>query len=170
MKAIGRLFKILTRTVLWAILIALIIPVGYFVVRMGQPMDLPEYKGLTYFQYLEWGKLEHEKSAVEYEVTHEIHPDAEGTNIAGGCVSVDRAFGHAGRFFSQPLLMIEKSIMADKPFDYVHFLPDWWASFEKDHLNTLRGNSNLPVCNIPASIPDEYAISVGAKLPEVAQE
>jgi len=58
---IGKIIKFLIKAVLWVVFIALIVPVGYFAVRMGQPMDLPEYKGLTYYQYLEWERLEQEK-------------------------------------------------------------------------------------------------------------
>ena len=172
MKAIGKLFKILTKTVLWAIFLALIIPVGYFAVRMGQPMDLPEYKGLTYYQYVEWEKFEQQKSAAEYEATHEIHPNAEGTDITTRCVAIDLAFGHAGLFLSQGPALILDTVLLDRPFDAVHFLPNWWANFEKQHLIIMRENSNGPVCNIPSVIPDDYALSVGAQLPEpdIAQQ
>ena len=172
MKAIGKLFKILTKTVLWAIFLALIIPVGYFAVRMGQPMDLPEYKGLTYYQYVEWEKFEQEKSGAEYEATHEVNYPVDSWTTAGGCIVNDLAFGHVGLFLSQGPALILDTVLLDRPFDAVHFLPNWWANFEKQHLIIMRENSNGPVCNIPSVIPDDYALSVGAQLPEpdIAQQ
>ena len=170
MKAIGKLFKFLTKTVLWAIFLALIIPVGYFALRMGQPMDLPEYKGLTYYQYLEWEHLEQEKQLEEH---YAKYPAVQGEKFeeVNTCGIIAFAFGHTGRFFSQPLLIAEKSIMADEPFDVLHFLPNWWRNFETDHLKTLRGNENAhPMCRIPSMIPDDYALSVGAQPPGMVQE
>ena len=170
MKAIGKLFKILTKTVLWATFLALIIPVGYFALRMGQPMDLPEYKGLTYYQYLEWEHIEQEKHLKEY---YAKNPSVRGEKFEkiNTCGIAQFTLGHTGLFLSQPLLVAEKSIVADEPFDALHFLPNWWASFEKQHLVILRGNATRhPICRTPGAIPDEYALSVGAQLPEMVQE
>jgi hypothetical protein len=167
---IGKLFKFLTKTVLWAIFIALIIPVGYFAVRMGQPMELPEYKGLTYYQYLEWEKFEqHENWEKNGDAYRAKNPDSGLTEA--GCNGTTFALGHGGLFFSTPLAIIMDSVMADKPFDAVHFLPNWWAMFEKEHLVILgAGPNRFPACRIPGAIPDDYALSVGAQLPGMVQE
>ncbi len=160
MKAIGKLIK-------WAILLALVIPVGYFAIRMGQPMEQPEYKGLTYYQYLEWEHMVQEEHLEEY---YKNNPSAEETKRfekINSCGVISFAFGHMGRFFSQPLNIIVASVMEDKPFDVLHFLPNWWSGFEVNHLKTLEGNSNRhPICRTPSVIPDDYALSVGAKLPQ----
>ena len=170
MNAIGKLFEFLTKTVLWAILIALIIPVGYFAVRMGQPMDLSEYKGLTYYQYVEW---EHMVQREHLDEWHAKNPSVQGEEYEkiNTCGIISFAFGHTGRFFSQPLLLIERSVMTDEPFDFIRFLPNWWENFERNHLATLRGNSTAhPICRIPSVIPDDYALSVGAQPPKIVQE
>lgn len=167
---IGKLIKFLAKTILWAVFIALVIPVGYFALRMGQPMDLPEYKGLTYYQYLEWEHLEQEQHLEEY---HAKNPSVQGEKYEeiNTCGIIAFAFGHTGRFFSQPVLMIEKTIMTNEPFDALHFLPNWWGRFETDHLKTLRANSTAhPICRIPSVIPDDYALSVGAQLPDIVKE
>ena len=160
---IGKLFKFLTKMVLWAIFLALIIPVGYFVLRMGQPMDLPEYKGLTYYQYLEWEHLEQEKTLEEYRKNHTVEYDGN-VNL---CSVATRLTGHAGLFLSQGPALILDSVLLDRPFDPVHFLPNWWESFENEHLVILRGNSSgHPACRIPSAIPDNYALSIGVQLLE----
>jgi hypothetical protein len=167
---IGKIIKFLIKAVLWVVFIALIVPVGYFAVRMGQPMDLPEYKGLTYYQYLEWERLEQEKHLKEY-FTENPATQEEYENI-NGCAVISRSFGHSGRFFSQPVILLERSVIEDKPFDFMRFLPNWWMMFEENHLKTLHANSTgHSVCRIPDEIPDDYALSVGAQLPreEVVQ-
>jgi hypothetical protein len=160
---IGKLIKFLIKTVLWVVLISLIIPVGYFALRMGQPMDLPEYKGLTYYQYLEWEHLEHEKRLEEYRSKHTV--EYEGN--LNPCSIAAFSTGHAGLFFSQGPALILDSIMLKRPFDVFRFLPNWWANFEREHQIVMRSNSNrASACRIPAEIPDEYALSVGVKISE----
>ena len=170
MKAVGKLFKFITKTILWVIFLALIIPVGYFAVRMGQPMDLPEYKGLTYYQYIEWEKFEQhenwEKNGDRYRAQN---PDSGLTEA--GCNQSIFVFGHGGLFLSQGPSLILDSVLLDAPFDALHFLPNWWANFEKQHLSILRsGPKRFPACRIPGVIPDDYALSVGAQLPDVVQK
>ena len=161
---IGKIIKFLTKVVFWMVFVALIIPVAYFAARMGQPMDHPEYKGLTYYQYLEWQQIEHEKSGEAYRATH---PKAQDNNVGEVCNGIALTFGHAGLFFSQGPALILDSALLGRPFNAVHFLPNWWANFEREHLVVMRGNSGgTVICRIPNEIPDEYALSVGAHLPE----
>jgi hypothetical protein len=158
---IGKIIKILIKAVLWVVFIALIVPAGYFAVRMGQPMDLPEYKGLTYYQYLEWEHLEHEKRLEEYRLERVVEHEGK----VNPCSIAAFSTGHAGLFLSQGPALILDSIMLERPFDVVHFLPNWWANFEREHLIVMRSNSNrASACRIPVEIPDEYALSVGIKI------
>jgi len=54
-KGIAQLFK----TILLALLAVILVPILYFAWRTGQPMELPEFKGLTYYQFLEWRSIAH---------------------------------------------------------------------------------------------------------------
>ena len=164
---IGKTIKFLTKVILWAVFLALIIPVVYFAVRMGKPMDRSEYKGLTYYQYLEWHHLEQEKSGKAYGAAHPTPPEGYDIDVGKACTANALVFGHVGLFLSQGPALILDSILLDRPFDTSHFLSDWWANFEREHLVIMRGNSSgHPICRIPDEIPDDYALSVGAHLPK----
>jgi hypothetical protein len=47
MKAIAKLFATLIKTALILLMLAHLVPILYFAWRMTQPMDIPEFKGLT---------------------------------------------------------------------------------------------------------------------------
>jgi len=53
MNTLRKGFTLLFKTILPALLVAVLIPIEYFAWRAGQPMELPEFKGLTYYQFLE---------------------------------------------------------------------------------------------------------------------
>jgi len=163
---IGKTIKFLFKTILWVVAIILIIPIGYFALRMGQPMDLPEYKGLTYYQYLEWQQIEQDKHWRETgEAYKKSHP-ASGLS-AKTCNGISLATVHAGLFISQAPRIVLDSILGGESFDTSHFFPNWWALFEAEHVGQLRGNENRhPACRISGEIPDEYALSVGVQLSE----
>ena len=162
-----KIIKFLAKVVLWAVFLALIIPVVYFAVRMGKPMDRPEYKGLTYYQYLEWHHLEQEKSGKAYRAAHPTPPEGYDIDVGKACTANALVFGHVGLFFSQGPALILDSILLNRPFGMSHFLSNWWVNFEREHLVIMRGNSSgHAICRIPDVISDEYALSVGAQLPE----
>jgi len=51
------LFKTIFKIIMLTILLAIITPILYFAWRMGQPLSQPEFKGLTYYQFIEWRKM-----------------------------------------------------------------------------------------------------------------
>ena len=54
MIVITKLFGTLIKTVLVLLMLALLAPILYFAWRANQPMDMPEFKGLTLVQYEDW--------------------------------------------------------------------------------------------------------------------
>ena len=48
----------------------IVVPVGYLAWRAGQPMDLPQFKGYTYYEYLAWRKDALHQKAVEYRTAY----------------------------------------------------------------------------------------------------
>ena len=48
--------KFLGNIVLIIVLATIVVPVGYLAWRADQPMDLPQFKGYTYYEYLAWRK------------------------------------------------------------------------------------------------------------------
>jgi hypothetical protein len=59
MKTIRKGIALLFKITLLAILIAILTPTLYFAWRATQPMELAEFKGLTYYQFLEWRSIAH---------------------------------------------------------------------------------------------------------------
>jgi hypothetical protein len=48
--------KVLGTIILVLLLGTIVVPVGYLAWRADQPMELPQFKGYTYYQYLNWRK------------------------------------------------------------------------------------------------------------------
>ena len=46
--------KIISTTILVLLLVTIVVPVGYLAWHADQPMELPQFKGYTYYQYLNW--------------------------------------------------------------------------------------------------------------------
>jgi len=57
MIVITKLIGTLIKAVLALLMLALLAPILYFAWRANQPMDMPEFKGLTFVQYEDWRKM-----------------------------------------------------------------------------------------------------------------
>lgn len=68
---IGKLIDAIFKAVLLVLVIVILTPIVYFAWRAGQPMDLPEFKGLTYYQVLSDRQAALYNKALEY---HQAHP------------------------------------------------------------------------------------------------
>ena len=84
MKVIAKLFGTLIKAVLALLMLALLVPILYFAWRANQPMDMPEFKGLTLVQYEDWRKMIYEKNEEEFALAH---PDR--TVKQGVCFKAD---------------------------------------------------------------------------------
>ena len=84
MKVIAKLFGTLIKAVLALLILAVLAPILYFAWRANQPMDMPEFKGLTYVQYMDWRKMAYEKDEEKYALAH---PNYEVKR--GGCLGAD---------------------------------------------------------------------------------
>lgn len=139
--------KTLFKLLFFALVLAIVYPAAWFAWRMGQPMTPPEFKGLTYYQYAEWTRTSY--------IGVVDNPEQ--------CFKTDK-ITLAGPFFTEGMEMILGSVLADVPFPD-HPLQVWWEGVEKIQVGLLKVVRH-PSCRIPTAIPDDYAISVGAKLPE----
>ena len=140
--------KTLFKLTLLAFVLAIMTPIAFFAWRMGQPMDAPEFKGLNYYQYLEWIKQQHVGVAIDSEK----------------CFTTD-IVTNVGPFISLGLDMVLANILSDEPFPAQPLLT-WWRRFEAIQVSFLETNDRrYPTCRIPDNISDDYALSVGAKLP-----
>ena len=155
--------KTLFKLTFLAFVLAIMTPIAFFAWRMGQPMDAPEFKGLTYYQYSTWIREEYDKAwkDVDMEAYRVKHPNS-GLD-ADACANVDFVL-HGASVFSLGLDMILANILGDEPFP-AHPLLTWWQRFEAIQVGLLDNAGGYPACRIPDSISDDYALSVGAKLP-----
>ena len=64
------IFKIITTGILILMLVMLVVPAGYLAWRAGQPMEMPQFKGYTYYGYLAWRKSALHQMAVEYKTAN----------------------------------------------------------------------------------------------------
>jgi len=64
------IIKTTFKTILLALIVAIITPTVWLAWRANQPMDMPEFKGLTYFQYMEWRKMSHQNLIAKYNASH----------------------------------------------------------------------------------------------------
>ncbi len=74
MNTLRRGFALLFKTVLLALLAAILTPVLYFARRAGQPMDLPQLKGMSYYQFLEMHKICEDYLISRYQIKHADDP------------------------------------------------------------------------------------------------
>ena len=79
-----KLFAAFFKTATTVIMIAVIAPVAYFGYRLTQPMDLPQFKGLSYVQFAEWRTNFLTSQAMKYQ---QEHPHANGTPQYGYVIS-----------------------------------------------------------------------------------
>jgi hypothetical protein len=139
MKIIRQGIALLFKTVLLALLIAILIPPLYFAWRASHPMELPQFKGLTYAQFTEWRVISCKKyltTSKEEEanctIVRHVAADLYATNIAA------------------LLIWVEKPEL----FKYVtpyNFLPTMWGMFEsltweinRSESGTLRFFGSIP--------------------------
>ncbi len=156
-------FKALFQILLVTVLITIITPVVYFAWRMGRPMDLTEFHGLTYYQVREWKKMATEDKIAEYET---IHPNKEytgwGTRL-GACMNSDipvalfvsvRSVIMAWQSEKLRLQLVDHG-MPDEPVTFWNFMPSLWNSYEKLTLSDIEHSPNGPViyCRIRPEIP-----------------
>jgi hypothetical protein len=160
-KAIKYVFKTFAATVLASIILAIILPIGFFAMRAGQPMEAPQFNGLTFYQYMTWRIESYKANSAQYQA---MHP-----NVA---VKVDACYiGNLSLAIFAP--MSEYYTLAGKfpalrliisPWDYKYipldatlatFPSDWWTTYESMISSTIRGDQGAPVvyCRLPQYPP-----------------
>jgi len=129
MKIIRKGIALLFKTILLALLVAMLTPPIYFAWRASRPMEQSDFKGLTYAQFTEWRVMSCKKyltTSKEEEanctIVRHVAADLYATSIAA------------------LLIWIEKPEF----FRYVtpyNFLPTMWSMFESLAWNINRSES-----------------------------
>ncbi len=164
MKTIHKGFALLFKLTLLVLLVTVLTPILYFAWRAGQPMELAEFKGLTYYQYLEWRSIAHNDLEVKYKTLH-----AEAKVKMGLCEDSDRLITFTVgveqsmwyTFLSlhddrNRLAMLEANYPANnKPVIWSNFMSSWWQSYEKLILSLAeyKPHTSVAYCRIQPNIP-----------------
>jgi hypothetical protein len=156
-KGVGMMFKIIGLLVV----VALLAPIGYLAWRAGQPMSMPEYGGLTYYELLAERRQAYTDQATVYQASH--------PNISvkfGACffseISVEVLAIPNSAFYTLAAIYPKLQTRID-PRDiqngyvpenvtWLNFLLNWWHVFEKFVWGTIEHvpHGPVPYCRIPA--------------------
>ncbi len=170
MKTIRKGPALLMKITMPALIGVMLIPALYFAWQMGRPISQPEFKGLTYYQYMKWRRIATEDAIAGY---MEAHPGYKYTGIGTpvtACYSMDLIGGYIflpAQAFSYAIAALNGT----KPYDQhplpvdvtlLNFVPKWWETYEylfwynQVYLDSFR--SLARICRIHPDIPtpDEY--------------
>lgn len=157
---LGRFIGWVFRLTALALLVAVLTPIVYFAWRAGQPMEMPEFKGLTYYEYLAWQQMAYEELEKKY--------DAD-SRTGEGCYAIDVAVPVG---FGMPNLLIRHIVYLIYPdqtralfardvkkgilqtdVTWMTLLPELWSGFEHLEWLSLEGrvHSPIPACRIHVS-------------------
>ena len=151
--------KIISTTILVLLLVTIVVPVGYLAWRAGQPMDLPQFKGYTYYQYLNWRKDALHQMAVKYQVSHPnakmgggldvCFQDETGVTLLSlpltGFYTLAGAYPNLEKYVNP---RDRKYIPQDVTF--WTFLPNWWQAYEKVvwYMADTSVNTSVAYCRL----------------------
>jgi len=179
MKMFGKILGWIAKLILILMLVTLIIPIAYLAWRADQPMELPQFNGLTYHQYLNWRKTTLHQMAVEYQ---SAHPNAKMGGGLDMCYRLETSitlglklplsgyYTLAGIF---PYLE-ETVTQADRQYipngiNPTTFLPNWWKIYEELLWSSANFAPNLPTpyCRLQPDIPSptEYEAMISVSHP-----
>ncbi|MBN2116292.1 MAG: hypothetical protein JW730_06970 [Anaerolineales bacterium] len=158
-----KLLKTLFQIIALVVLLAILTPIVYFAWRMGQPMDLPEFNGLTYYQVREWKKIASEDLIAKYETSHPSKEYKGWGNRLGTCIGGDipialfvsvRSVIMAWQSEELRLQLVDHG-MPDEPVTFWNFLPSLWNTYEKLTLSDIEYSPHTAViyCRIQPDIP-----------------
>lgn len=135
-------------------IVALLVPIGYFAWRAGQPMSMPEYDSRTFYQLLSERRQAYDDLAQTYQASH---PSVEVKN--GACFFTEilveaMEIPMSGRYALSAIYpSMQQSIdPRDIKNGYIptnvtwrNFLPASWKIFEMFIWGTIEHTPNGPV-------------------------
>ncbi len=165
MKTIRKGLALLFKTTLLALLVAVLTPILYFAWQMGKPLPQPEFKGLSYYQFMKWRKMATEDVIAKYMASH---PNFIYTGVGEPITTCYSGHFFVGYVFlpTQAFSYNVASLVGVTP-DELHALPTgvtpwnfmskWWDTFEylfwynQIHLDSF--GSLVAFCRIQPDIP-----------------
>ena len=163
MKVITKLIGTLIKAVLALLILALLAPILYFAWRANQPMDMPEFKGLTFVQYEDWRKMALNDIEAQYIQNHpEIkfipfrmaiwyiltprHEDTKNMKADDGCYNVIVGVDVLRAIYSALHVLLTH----ERPF-----FAAWWPTFEEWVWGGAEFSATLPgtLCRLQPNVP-----------------
>ena len=141
MKLIGSLLKAVFKIILFGLAAALIAPLVYFAWRANRPMELPQFGGSTYLEWLELRHAAYDDLAQEYRISHPRQDVKDGICfLSEAGIQLVAALPNAG-FYALAGLYPSLQRFVDPrdrrdglpppAISWVQFLPAWWGTYEK---------------------------------------
>ena len=141
MKIGSTIFAVLATLLSLLLVVTLLTPIAYFAWRAGQPMNLPEFHGLTYIQLLTERRDAYDQLAHTYQASHpnvEVKPGiCFGAELA---VEITFSWPVSGLYTTAAISPSVKGHLNPQAIrmglvpehvSALSFLPAWWATFEK---------------------------------------
>jgi hypothetical protein len=164
MKTIRKGLALLSKTILLALIGAMLTPILYFAWRAAQPMELPEFKGLTYYQFLEWRLIAQNELEVKYQVSHpqvkvKVGVCDESNRVVTFLVTPLQSLLYtfwSWRDDRNRLAMLEANYpVINEPVTWVNFMPSWWYVYEGLVLSLTKYTPHTSVvyCRLQPNIP-----------------
>ena len=164
LNGVGNCISGVVKVALGLLVILLVLPLFYLTWRAGQPMDIPQYGGRTYYELLAERRQAYAVLARTYQASH---PNMDVNN--GMCfrnevlITVAYTLPWAG-FCSlaevvPPLQSVigpsakKAGCLLDQNSSKAMFLQDWWATFEKMLFSSLEYRPHGPVAYCRISAP-----------------
>jgi hypothetical protein len=139
-KLLSKIVLAFSRLLYTLLLVALLTPIAYFAWRAGQPLDRPEFHGLTYYRLLSERREAYDRLAQSYQANH---PNVQvKTGMCFGVeVFVEAVAGVPNSGFYTLAGLYPSLKRYVNPWDlqrgyvpegvtYGNFLPAWWKTFE----------------------------------------
>ena len=160
-----KFLRTLLKSILLALLATILIPVIYFSWRAGQPMELSEYNGLTYYQYIEWRKMAYEDSVTKYQIDHPekvierpwscIGAELLIQNTTSWYVSGVILFAQGHPEISRTWTAEELGMIPGHDITWYNYLPELWRAREHLIWSNAKHAPQLPspYCRIQPNVP-----------------
>ncbi len=163
-KTIRKGFTFLVRIIIFVLITALLVPILYFTWRAGQPMELPEFHELTYYQFMEWRSIAHSDLEAKYQATY---PEVKVK--VGVCENTDRVMTFSvgvlqswwytflsWRDDQNRVAMLQENYpVANKVVVWSNFMPSWWLTYEKLILSLAQytPHTSVAYCRLQLNVP-----------------
>jgi len=162
LKTIWIVISTIMKIALLLVVILILMPIGYFAWRAGQPMSMPEYDGRTYYELLAERRQAYDELAAEYQAGHQdVEVKASMCYQNEVIVSVGYTLPWAGFCaLSEMLPSLQKSIgpraqqagcSQNDDTSWLNILNVWWITFERMQYPLYEHRMIGPVtyCRIP---------------------